>query len=164
MFYVVSTTPPRSPLQRTSRTLWIMSQRLLQPMPELEPTFPMPSREASHLTLLTGTHRACMTPGNPHLFISQLTINHVICPLGPPSHTSAMDADAPRHMELFPEEYGAVAVQQLQQAAAALGPRSLGMVGPPALLEKIESEFRFPPLDCCRSVRYECPPRPHPHL
>ena len=46
--------PPRAHPQRTSRTLWIMSQRLLPPMPELEPTWPLPVKDVPHLQTPTG--------------------------------------------------------------------------------------------------------------
>ncbi|GAX75978.1 hypothetical protein CEUSTIGMA_g3421.t1 [Chlamydomonas eustigma] len=70
----------RKLLKRTSRTLWILNQRLLFPLPDLEPIWPLPSKDTPHLNILT-----------------------------------AMEADPPRHMELFPEDYSQVVQQQQQQ-------------------------------------------------
>eukprot|EP00798_Chlamydomonas_sp_ICE-L_P014283 gene14283-20260_t len=71
----------RKILKRTSRTLWLLNRHILSPLPEFEPIWRHPSRDAPHLNIL-----------------------------------SAMDADVPRHQELFPEDYGGARLPAQGQA------------------------------------------------
>lgn len=47
----------RKLLKRASRTLWLLSQRQLYPMPDLEQGWALPSKDAPHLALPTGACR-----------------------------------------------------------------------------------------------------------
>lgn len=113
------TSSPRAPSssQRTSRTLWLMCHKRLPSLPDMEASWPLPSKDAAHISMLTGV-RVCVCVCVRAPLLSSFT--------GPSLHTSpllshftlpffsAMDADLPRHMELYPEDYNPLLILQQQ--------------------------------------------------